>query len=82
LARSYIHQVVRELKRQRRQIDRAIAALVAIEMLSMEEAPPRRSRRRTRRPAGRRNEMVTLQRENGTVGKVVPFIRGFRLNGD
>jgi hypothetical protein len=82
LASSYIHQVVRELKRQRRQIDRAIAALVAIETVSTQGERPKRSRRRTFRATERRKEHASLQRENGTMCKVVPFIRAFRLSGD
>jgi hypothetical protein len=82
LARSYISQVVRELKSQRRRIDRAITALVAIEMEPIPEERPKRGRRRTERATERRTKCTPLQRENGTLGKVVPFIRGFRLHGD
>lgn len=67
MARSYVSQVLKELKRQRRQIERAIAALEGIEQ---------GAKKISRRKRGLHEEQPTLvERKNGTTGDVIPFVR-------
>jgi hypothetical protein len=74
MARIDIRQIVRALKHQRRQIDRAINALEAIE-----EQQPRKAARRV--PAKRPRRHTPAQSGNGTRGQLIPFVRRRKLTG-
>ncbi len=65
MAETDLSRIVRELKKQRGQIDRAIAALETI---------IHGSRGRKYLPEGK-EEDSSAQKANGTTGKVVPFRR-------
>jgi hypothetical protein len=64
VAEIHLRKIVRELKKQRRQIERAIAALEPI-------IPATRERTRARK----KRKDSTTQRPSWTLGKVVPFRR-------
>ena len=65
---SYVGQILKELKRQLRHIERAIAALEAIE-----REQPKTNVRRERRT--RLEQPDAMEKKNGTTGEVVPFVR-------
>jgi hypothetical protein len=68
VAKGYIRQIVKELKRQRRQIDKAIAALGEIEQKKI-SADTVRARKQQTQPTH------PIEQKNGTTGQVIPFIR-------
>src|ERR1700730_2793077 len=63
-----IHRILKELKTQRRQIDRAIAALEAVVNGTQRQT-------RTGVTIKRPTADVRAEIENGTTGRVVPFAR-------
>jgi hypothetical protein len=67
-----LRQILRELKIQRRQMDRAIAALEAV------VDGTKKNRRKT--VTAKRNQDSSPV-GNGTTGEVVPFARGLKLSG-
>jgi hypothetical protein len=69
VATGYIREVVKELDRQRRQIERAIAALRAIEQES-----PRKSLSKAKK-IDKLTPRYAVEKKNGTTGQVIPFIR-------
>jgi hypothetical protein len=71
VAESELRQIVAELKNQRRQIDRAVAAL---------EAVIDGTQRQVHKPTHRNRVQQSLAAgtANGTTDKVVPFARGFK----
>lgn len=68
VAKSYVSRILKELNRQRDQIDQAIKALEAIE-----REQPRRNFSRKRRI--QLDQHGATEKKNGTTGEVVPFVR-------
>jgi hypothetical protein len=69
-----LRQILRELKIQRRQMDRAITALEAV-------VDGTQQYRGKRVPTKRTREGLPAEMGNGTTGKVVPFARSLKLGG-
>ena len=74
VAESELRRIVLDLKSQRRQIDRAIAALEAVL-----EGTHRHLGNRQR--ARRAQQGSSSETGNGTTGQVVPFVREFQPKG-
>ena len=74
VAEKDIRRIVKELKGQRRQIDRAIVALEAI--VNGTQRQPR-----TGVTIKRPTQDLRAEMENGTTGRVVPFVRHLRSSG-
>lgn len=67
-----VRQILRDLKSQRRQIDRAIVALEAV-VKGTEKNP--------RQAVTTKQNLESLSVGNGTTGQGVPFARGLKVNG-
>jgi hypothetical protein len=73
VAESQLRRIVLDLRAQRREIDRAVAALEAVINGKKRKARKKTTSKETQRPAPN-------EKGNGTTGKVVPFVRGLRMS--
>ena len=74
VAETDIRRIVKELKTQRRQLDRAIAALEAVVNGTQRHQGKRAKNRQNQRS-------LPDESGNGTTGQVVPFARALKLSG-